>query len=91
MKQSNTLPTGFVLKSKLYNYRIEKVLGQGAFGITYLARIELQGGLGNLESSIHVTIKEFFMKEISGREGTLVTSSASSRSEEHTSELQSQR
>ena len=79
MKQSNTLPIGFVLKSKLYNYRIEKVLGQGAFGITYLAKIELQGGLGNLESSIHVTIKEFFMKEISGREGTLVTSSASSK------------
>ena len=76
---SNTLPQGYVLKSKLYNYRIEKVLGQGAFGITYLARMELQGGLGNLESSIHVTIKEFFMKEISGREGTSVTSSASSK------------
>ncbi len=79
MKQSNTLPQGYVLKSKLYNYRIEKVLGQGTFGITYLARIELQGGLGNLESSIHVTIKEFFMKEISGRDGTSVTSSASSK------------
>ena len=76
---SNTLSQGYVLKSKLYNYRIEKVLGQGAFGITYLARIELQGGLGSLESSIHVTIKEFFMKEICGREGTSVTSSASSK------------
>ncbi len=76
---SITLPQGYVLKSKLYNYRIEKVLGQGTFGITYLARIELQGGLGNLESSIHVTIKEFFMKEISGRDGTSVTSSASSK------------
>ena len=79
MKQCNTLPLGYVLKSNLYNYKIEKVLGQGAFGITYLASIELQGGLGNLESNIHVTIKEFFMKEISGREGTSVTSSASSK------------
>ena len=73
------LPLGYVLKSKLYNYRIEKVLGQGSFGITYLAKIELQGDLGYLESCIHVTIKEFFMKEISGREGTNVTSSSNSK------------
>ena len=76
---SNTLSHGYVLKSELYNYRIENVLGQGSFGITYLAKIELQGGLGNLESSIYVTIKEFFMKEISGREGTTVTSSVNSK------------
>ena len=73
------LPLGYVLKSKLYNYRIEKILGQGSFGITYLAKIELQGDLGYLESCIHVTIKEFFMKEISGREGTNVTSSSNSK------------
>ena len=36
-------------------YRIEKVLGQGGFGITYLA---IQGGLDRT-----VAIKEFFMRE----------------------------
>lgn len=36
-------------------YRIEKVLGQGGFGITYLA---IQGGLERT-----VAIKEFFMRE----------------------------
>lgn len=75
----NTLPAGYTLKSNKYNYKIEKVLGQGAFGITYLAKIELQGGLGSLDSNLRVTIKEFFMKEINGREGTSVTSSANSK------------
>lgn len=40
-------------------YRIEKVLGQGGFGITYLG---LQTGLER-----KVTIKEFFMKEYCNR------------------------
>ena len=35
-------------------YRIERVLGQGGFGITYLAR--------NTVFDIDVAIKEFFMK-----------------------------
>ncbi len=42
-------------------YRIEKVLGQGGFGITYLA---LQVGLNR-----KVAIKEFFMKEYCNRDG----------------------
>lgn len=40
-------------------YRIEKVLGQGGFGITYLA---IQGGLERT-----VAIKEFFMREACSR------------------------
>ncbi len=42
-------------------YRIERVLGQGGFGITYLAtHVALQG---------HVAIKEFFMRDDCLREG----------------------
>lgn len=75
----NTLTQGAILHSSLYNYKIEKVLGQGAFGITYLAKVSLQGQLGQLDSNVYVTIKEFFMKEINGREGTNVTSSSSTK------------
>lgn len=70
----NSLPLGTELHSKTYNYRIEEVLGQGSFGITYLAKVELNGNKRN--HSFHVTIKEFFMKEINGREETTVTSDA---------------
>lgn len=74
-----TLTAGSILHSKIYNYIIEKTLGQGSFGITYLAKVQMQGSLGLLESNIHVTIKEFFMKEINGREGTNVTSTSSNK------------
>lgn len=78
-KYYNTLFSGSVLYGNQYNYKIEKVLGQGTFGITYLAKVALQGQLGQLDSNVYVTIKEFFMKEINGREGTNVTSTSSSK------------
>ena len=53
------LKCGTFLKSG--NYRIEKVLGQGGFGITYLAE---QSGLDR-----KVAVKEFFMKEHCNRDG----------------------
>ena len=51
-------------------YRIEKVLGQGGFGITYLAA----------QTTLHrkVAIKEFFMKDFSSRDEVTQTMSASS-------------
>ncbi len=50
-------------------YRIERVLGQGGFGITYLAatKFTTQGELGSMEVEAHVAIKEFFMSEINSR------------------------
>lgn len=50
-------------------YKIERVLGQGGFGITYLAtqKISVQGPLGTIDTQILVTIKEFFMKDFCNR------------------------
>ena len=51
-------------------YRIETVLGQGGFGITYLAtqKIVVKGAIGELETEIKVAIKEFFMKDVCNRD-----------------------
>ncbi len=50
--ESSNLPSGAKLQGG--KYKIKKVLGQGGFGITYLAE---QTGLG-----MNVAIKEFFLK-----------------------------
>ena len=57
------LPTGTLLQGG--KYRIEGVLGQGGFGITYRAKQVM------LDRT--VAIKEFFMKDFNLREGTRVT------------------
>ena len=59
-------------------YRIEKVLGQGSFGITYLAttKVKLGGNLGDMEAVVKVAVKEFFMRDLNGREGSTVTYSS---------------
>lgn len=51
-------------------YRIEKVLGQGTFGITYLAtaRFTVDGDLGKMQVEGKVAIKEFFMEEVNSRD-----------------------
>lgn len=53
-------------------YKIERVLGQGGFGITYLAKqkVSVAGALGTIDAEIEVTIKEFFMKELCNRDET---------------------
>ena len=58
MNNSTTLKAGTILRN---TYRIERVLGQGGFGITYLA----------IDTSIDrkVAIKEFFPKDYCDREG----------------------
>ena len=61
-------------------YRIEKVLGKGSFGITYLAAtpMKMKGSLGEMTVDLYVTIKEFFMAEMNTRsaDGTRVEGSS---------------
>ncbi|MCM1291469.1 MAG: serine/threonine protein kinase [Prevotella sp.] len=66
---AQSLPAGSILKGTNYTYRIDCKLGQGSFGITYLA--EVIDNSGNVTQL--VCIKEFFMSDINGREGTTVT------------------
>lgn len=51
-------------------YKIEKVLGQGGFGITYQAitQVEIKGPLGVIQTEVSVAIKEFFMKDLCNRD-----------------------
>ena len=60
-------------------YRIEKVLGQGGFGITYKAIMKetVSGSLGNMEVDVPVAIKEFFVKGVCQRDGDSTTISVS--------------
>jgi len=74
---NQVLTSGSVLRGGTNRYRIEKILGQGSFGITYLAtttqlsKVKIEGSLGDFEQEVEVTvkvaIKEFFMKSINNR------------------------
>lgn len=70
------LTTGAVLQNG--KYRIECVLGQGGFGITYLATQDI------LERK--VAIKEFFMRDFCTREGDTSTVSLGSTANRETME-----
>ena len=50
-------------------FKIEKILGQGGFGITYLASqtISVEGSIGEIKTEIKLAIKEFFMKDVCNR------------------------
>ncbi len=63
------LPNGTLLQGG--KYKIEGVLGQGGFGITYRAT--------NLAFDEPVAIKEFFMKGVNDRGGDHTTVSVSNR------------
>lgn len=74
LKSGHTLQNG--------TYRIEKVLGQGSFGITYLAiaKFTTQGNLGKMDVEAKVAIKEFFMSDVNSRrqDGSSVDGSSGS-------------
>lgn len=50
-------------------YKIKDVLGQGGFGITYLAKDNTLG--------VYVAVKEFFMKDLCSRDETTLTMNSS--------------
>lgn len=64
-KYKQALAPGTTLRSKKNVYTIEKVLGQGSFGITYCASTFMKGGLG--QAKVRVALKEFFAEELDVR------------------------
>lgn len=69
-------------------YIIESVLGQGSFGITYLATTKFQGTLGDI--SVKVAIKEFFARDLNLRHpgGTVAEVSSGSLSGKYARDFQ---
>ena len=82
MQQTTFLHSGSVIRGGKFTYTIQSVLGQGSFGITYLAttRAKISGDLGNIETEIKVAVKEFFMHEFCSRhaDGTVTEMSEGS-------------
>ena len=72
---SQCLRKGIILRSRTARYEIIRTLGQGSFGITYLAAMHTDGSDDNLTATVYVAVKEFFMQSINGRNGTMVTAS----------------
>lgn len=68
------LPKGYQLKGTINDYIVKSVLGQGSFGITYLAYVRHNDAAVKSVNTL-VAVKEFYMKDINGREGSTVTAS----------------
>lgn len=63
----NALKAGTTLQKG--KYAISRVLGAGTFGITYMAntRVQMNGPLGQMDVTVDVAVKEFYMKDINVR------------------------
>lgn len=72
--QQQLLPIGAKVKGDNHEYTIAKVLGKGAYGVTYLATtlVKLTGDLGTIETEAQVTLKEFYMQGRMSRTGDVV-------------------
>lgn len=67
---NNALPQGTILHGPGVTYRIEKTLGAGGFGITYLAVGQVI--VGNVPAEVKFAIKEHFPSSICKRNGSSV-------------------
>lgn len=65
MAASHSLPVGYVLASPERRYKILKVLGQGGFGITYLATGKVR--VRNITVDAQFAIKEHFVSAMCSR------------------------
>ena len=65
VNKNQALSVGTVIRSRENSYTIEKVLGQGAFGITYRASTLIAMKLG--KAKVRVALKEFFAEELDSR------------------------
>lgn len=68
------LAKGAKVKGDNHTYTIVKVLGRGAYGVTYLAttRARLSGDLGTFDMEVQVTLKEFYVPGKMTRSGDTV-------------------
>ena len=60
-KITSAIAPGTVLHGEAYDYKIIKTLGQGSFGITYQANVEMKGALGTLDSNMYVADNTFML------------------------------
>ena len=71
MMYEYALSKGTVLQGGKYPYRIEEVLGQGSYGITY--KVSAEVSLGNITNKIYFAVKENFTKKYCSRKADGVT------------------
>lgn len=80
MQNSDTLPIGTILNSGTREYEILSVLGQGGFGITYLAKSEVL--VDNIPVEALFAIKEHYISKMNERVGaSVVISNENNRDE----------
>ena len=65
---SQALAPGTELRSSRRTYTIQRVLGQGGFGITYLVETDLR--MGNIECTARFAVKEHFIQMLCERDAT---------------------
>lgn len=65
-KLENALPIGEILKSPKREYKIEKILGVGGFGITYMVSAEVM--VDNIPVTTNFAIKEHYLSDCCERD-----------------------